>query len=323
MPSFSDARVGRVYMSNTTMAPGPQVYNAVMHLGEAATSAEAVGNILTSYLTGVVVPLTITGTSQSTKIAPLVPALSALKLSSPVTGINAGLIQHIKVSGSVLEMSMPPNLATADITLYNPLDTPFKIVSIKASTTKIADCAATAGKFLGQVVEVGKIDFTLPEPLLLPPKTSVVATGWPVNVNPDPDAVIPTIFGDKHFNVTQTASVLVGDGFAAPAMYYFQNNVPFEIHVAELEGEEFNCPASAASIINGTLPTNGTITATTTVASSTTILTTTTAPATTAEPTTTTEPTTTNAPPPPATTTTKAPTLTTTTVTPLASSSQA
>jgi hypothetical protein len=46
-------------MSNLTMSADPQTYQAVMHLGEAATSAEAVGALLTDYLTGVSAQLSI------------------------------------------------------------------------------------------------------------------------------------------------------------------------------------------------------------------------------------------------------------------------
>lgn len=274
LPAAGNARVGRVYMYGLTISPGAQSYSAVMHLGEAAQSAEAVGALLTGYLTGVSAELTIQGTTTSTNIAPLAPALSTVKLSSTVPGINAGLIQFINVSGEFATMVFPPYQATADITLYNPLDAPFKIVSIDASTGKYIDCAAAdpTGQYAGKFVEVGSIHYTLPEPLLIPPKTTVTAYGWPVNVNQDVNAVVPSIFGDKHYNVTQNASIIVGDGFADPSFYYFQNNVPFAVNIDAFAGADLSCPVAAQSIINGTTPTNSTstnTTATTTAPSST------------------------------------------------------
>lgn len=241
-----------------------------MHLCEDAQSVEAVAGILTSYLTGVSAAIAIIGTQTSTKIAPLAPALSTVHLDSTVNGINAGLIQYINISGGLLTMVYHPNIATFDIILYNPLDTSFQLLSIDAETGKYIDCGVLdpTGFYAGTYVVVGSIHYTLSESLLLSTKSTITVHDWPVNINPNPDSVLPSIFGKQHYDVTQNVSVIVGDGFADPKLFYFQNDIPWDLHIAELpDAGSLDCPASFLSvqsllngtrIINGTTPANAT-----------------------------------------------------------------
>ena len=270
MPEYS-ASVGRVYMYNTTMAPGSQVYKAVMHLAEGATSAEAVGKLLTYYLTSVVVPLTITGDSKSTTIAPLQAALSSLKLSSPMTGIAGNLIEKIWIVGTAEEMIAPPYAAQASIDLYNPLDTPFTLLSVQAATSKFVTCDFNGVDYTNKAVIVGTIDYTLPSPLVIPAKGRVRSDLWPVSINQDTGSVISTLLGNHTFyNVTQNATVVVGDGFHATNMYYWQNEVPYDLNLPGLTdvfaGVCMADGSAQALSLNGT---NSTANATSTAISST------------------------------------------------------
>ncbi|RCI04658.1 hypothetical protein CU098_010147 [Rhizopus stolonifer] len=258
MPEFNNAVIGKVYLKDTVIKPGAQNYNAVMHLAEGATNIEAVGKILTYYLTSVTVPLTIAGSPSSTSIAPLQPALSSLKLSSPMAGINGGLIKKIHVTGDII--GAVGGLAYASIELYNPLDTPFKIVHIYAETKKTVRCSMMGTQ--GQYVTVGTIDYELPSPLTIPPKGSVTTDSWPVKLG-DPLVLLPTLYdGYLFYNVTQNASVIVGDDFHASNMYYYQNDVPYDMNIPGLSDD----PSGPASCNPGAiaLSTNTTANATTT-----------------------------------------------------------
>ncbi|CAO3630686.1 unnamed protein product [Mucor hiemalis] len=312
MPEFSNANVGIVYMKDTTIVPGAAVYKCTMHMGEGATSAEAVSKLLTYYLTSVTVPLDIVGTPKSTPIAPLNTALSGIKLSSPMVGINAGLIQFLKVDADPNEVLNEPFLAHAVIDLHNPLDTPFTLLSVKATTSKRITCDyldVTAGtNYVGKDVIIGSIDYVLPTPLVIPAKSTIKTDPWPVNVNHESTDVIMSTLGKYFFyNITQHASVIVGDGFAATDMYYFQNDVPYDLTIPGVT-DTYNeiCMADATSLsLNNTGNATTTAVPTTTTFSTTTIVATTesTAPTTTAAP----EPTT-AAPEPTPTEVTPAPT---------------
>jgi hypothetical protein len=262
MPEFSNANVGIVYMKQVTITPGAAVYKATMHMGEGATSSEAVAKLLTYYLTSAIVPLNIVGTLKSTTIAPLVTALSGIELSSPLTGIDGGLIKNILITGSSDQMIQEPFLANAQITLYNPLDTPFTLLSVKAETSKYVTCPG-ALEMQYKTVVVGNIDYVLPSPLVIPAKSTVTSDIWPVNVSHDTGGVMATLLGkDFFYNVTQYASVIVGDGFQSSNMYFFQNHVPYRTELADgidriLEGM---CGDEAALLSIGNNGTNTTTT---------------------------------------------------------------
>jgi hypothetical protein len=232
------AVVGKSYLTDLTIVPGPTRYNSRMHLGEGATSIIAVGKMLTDYLVGAPVALTIQGTATSTKIAPLQAGISQVRLATSINGQTEGLIKKIDVKGELTDMLSGNALAT--IELYNPLDTPFTLVSIKASTTKVIGCTVGGLEKYGKELLIGSIDYTLPSPLTIPPKGTVVSDEWPVKLAETEVMGLLSTFADLHnfYNVTQNASVIVGDNFAASNMYYYQQNVPYVLTVPGITDQD-------------------------------------------------------------------------------------
>ncbi|CEG75653.1 hypothetical protein RMATCC62417_10662 [Rhizopus microsporus] len=228
MPEFQDAVIGKVYLNNAVIPPGTKTYTASMHLGEGATNNEAVMKVLTYYLTAATVPLTISGSTSSTKIAPLVDALASIRLSSPMSGINAGLIKDIAVTSTIDDLGA--NKAEAVITLYNPLDTPFAVTEVHAAVTHYGRCVAVAG----QTVPVGSIDYVLPTALTIPAKSTVQTPKWPVTITSLDNAINVMMDSVNMYNVTQNVSVVVGDGYQAKNMYYYQDNAPYSLVVPGL-----------------------------------------------------------------------------------------
>ncbi|KAF1802885.1 hypothetical protein V8B55DRAFT_1045444 [Mucor lusitanicus] len=228
------AVVGKAYMLDTTIKPGAQDYKSIMHLGEGATSIEAVGKMLFYYLTGAAVPLTIQGSPTSTTIEPLKQGLSQLKLATSINGVNEGLIEQIDVKGDLMTIANT-GFASAKIRIHNPLDTPFTLKHIKASTTQYLTCNS-AGNLRYTNQEIGTIDYELPTPMVIPAKSSVTSDDWPVAIDlARLDIVMSAIMSlERHYNVTQTASVVVGDGFASTEMYYTQANVPYTMDIPEI-----------------------------------------------------------------------------------------
>lgn len=268
-----NAVVGKAYMLDTTITPGAKDYKSIMHLGEGATSIEAVGKMLFYYLTGAAVPLTIQGSPTSTTIEPLKQGLSQLKLATSINGVNEGLIEQIDVFGDLAGIA-GTGFASAKIRIHNPLDTPFTLKHIKASTTQYMTCNnAGSARYTNQ--EIGTIDYELPSPLVIPPKSSVTSDDWPVAIDLTRlDIVMSAITsGERFYNVTQTASVVVGDGFESSEMYYTQQNVPYTIEIPELTGmspEEMQafCDAPPAGGLGFLSLNNGTANATSSVISS-------------------------------------------------------
>jgi LEA14-like dessication related protein len=219
--------IGRVYITNTVIPPGAKTYSAVLHLGEGATNSKAISQTLGDYLTSASVPLTIQGSSQSTTILPLNPALAAVKLSSSMTGIAGNLIDSIAVSGSIIGLIIE-NKATTSITLRNPLDTPYAIKSIQAAVTFKPTSGAAP-------FQVGTIDYTLPSPVSVPAKGSTKTDPWPVSISGSGLNHYIQLLGlltdpNKYFDVQQNVTVIVGDGYNTQ-MYYYQDHVPFSITI--------------------------------------------------------------------------------------------
>lgn len=246
-------------MKDTVIPPGAKTYNAVMHLGEKATNPIAVGYMLISYLSNAPVDLIIQGTQTSTTIAPLVPALSSVQLLSSINGIEAGLIKNIRLYGELDNIN--EGWLNADITLFNPLSTPFTLLSIDAVSTKDIKCDFFGEHNVGPNKPAGLIKHTFASPFVIAPGATVVATGLRAEVGTDLLATASVLLGDKLLNVTQVASVVVGDSFHADAMTYAQNNIPF---TAEIPGISDGLPdglcnadgslMAAALLSNGTLP---------------------------------------------------------------------
>ncbi|KAI7907912.1 uncharacterized protein BX663DRAFT_492385 [Cokeromyces recurvatus] len=286
MPQFGNTNVGKAYLNNVVIVPGVNTFSTEMHLGEGATNLEAMGTMLTSYLTGAAVPLTIAGAPSSSTIPPVQQALSQLKLSTTMNGIKDGLIKHISVYSDIL--SIYGGEAQADVTLYNPLEVPFTVVHIKADCHKVIKCTVAGN--VGENRLVGSIDYELASPLTIPPKSTATAGPWPVKI--DNGADIPGLLAtfadmDLTYNVTQNASVIIDGAFSVSNMYYYQQNTPYTLTIPlltdEMTQEEFlavcySPPASvtAAMILNNdtTNSTNTTTTTTTATATATTTTTT-------------------------------------------------
>ncbi|EPB90640.1 hypothetical protein HMPREF1544_02550 [Mucor circinelloides 1006PhL] len=226
-----NAIVGKAYMLGTTIKPGAQDYNSVMHLAEGATSIEAVGKMLYYYLTGAAVPLTIRGSATSTPIVPLQAGLSKLQLATSINGVTTGLIEKMNVVVDINDLAagLP---AKATITIRNPLDTKFALKSITASCTSYLTCNY-AGKYQYTNFEIGTVNYAFPSPFEVGPGESKETGEIPVNIDISKlDAVMADLGAMKGtYNISQTASAIVGDQFETDHMVYSQMNVPYTISI--------------------------------------------------------------------------------------------
>ncbi|KAG0182429.1 hypothetical protein DFQ28_010921 [Apophysomyces sp. BC1034] len=229
-----NADIGNVFLQNVVIKPGMNQFNSVFHLG--GSNSKAVAQMLGDYLTGAKVPLTIKGTTQSTKIASLQSAFSTVQLATEMTGIQANLIAGVKVSvtGAVITSKM----ATSYVTLQNPLKTQYSITQVQATVV----FNGKNGPF-----QMAHIDYKLPSPAVVPAGGKMTTQGWPVHI----DAGLIELLGvvadpNKVISLQQNVTTVVGDGFTSE-MYYYQSNVPLEIDL-DLFGMDIP--------INGELPAN-------------------------------------------------------------------
>lgn len=243
-----DAVVGRVYVKDAVIPPGGKTYNAEMRLGEKSTNSKAVSQMLGDYLTSAKIPLTIKGSSDSTKIAPLGPALSSVKLATEMTGIAGNLISQIAVKGSIIGLLIQKK-GSASITLKNPLHAPFAIKTVKAAV--VFKPSSGAAPFT-----VGTIDYNLPSPATVPAQGQMTTDEWPVSIEGSGIEHLGQMLGllldpEKYFDVQQNVTVSVGDGYNSE-MFYYQDKVPFTIQIDSLPP----IGITASSLSKMTLPSN-------------------------------------------------------------------
>ncbi|KAG2207252.1 hypothetical protein INT46_008870 [Mucor plumbeus] len=243
-----DAVVGRVYVKDAIIPPGGKTYTAEMHLGEKSTNSKAVSQMLGDYLTSAKIPLTIKGSADSTKIAPLGPALSSVKLATEMSGIASNLISQIAVKGSIIGLLIQ-NKGSASITLKNPLHAPFAIKSVKAAV--VFKPSSGAAPFT-----VGTIDYNLPSPATVPAQGQMTTDEWPVSIQGSGIEHLGQMLGllldpAKYFDVQQNVTVSVGDGYNSE-MFYYQDKVPFTIQIDSLPP----IGITASSLSKMTIPSN-------------------------------------------------------------------
>lgn len=246
-----NAVVGRVYVKDAVIPPGGKTYSAEMHLGEKSTNAKAVSQMLGDYLTSAKIPLTIQGSPESTKIAPLGPALNSVKLATEMTGIAGNLISQIAVKGSIIGLLIL-NKGSAQITLKNPLNSPFSIKTVHASV--VFKPSSGAAPFT-----VGTIDYDLPSPATVPAKGQMTTDDWPVKIVGSGIEHLGQMLGllldpAKYFDVQQNVTVSVGNsnGGYDTQMFYYQDRVPFTISIDGLPP----IGITASSLSKMSLPSN-------------------------------------------------------------------
>lgn len=225
-----NAVIGRTYIKDTVIPPGRTVFSGQLHLGEASTDPKAISQVLGNYLTSATFPVTIVGSEKSTQIAPLAPALNAIKLGADMTGIAGNLISGVAVEGSIIGLIFQ-NKATSKITLKNPLDTTYAIKSVKASVMFKPSSGATP-------FAVGSIDYTLPSPFEVPAGGSAQTDSWPVSITGSGPEHLIQLLGmlldpAKYFDIQQNVTVIVGGAYNTE-MFYYQDRVPFTLSIGGL-----------------------------------------------------------------------------------------
>ncbi|KAI9255982.1 hypothetical protein BY458DRAFT_558480 [Sporodiniella umbellata] len=221
--------IGKSYLKDVLIPPGNKTYDAQLHMGEGAVDQKSLQQTLSDYMTNAQVPLLISGTMDSTKIAPLQNGLSTIRLNTMMQGIQANLIQQISVTGSIIGMIFQ-NKAAAAIHLQNPLGASITIKKVSASVTFFPSSGAAPFK-------VGSINYDVSNPTTIPGHGSGTTDPWPVTLDPgsNPISHLMQMLGllldpNKYFNVEQNVTVSLGDGFTSQ-LYYYQNKVPFSISI--------------------------------------------------------------------------------------------
>ncbi|KAF7731541.1 hypothetical protein EC973_009305 [Apophysomyces ossiformis] len=217
-----NADIGPVFMKDVTIVPGQNTFDCEMHMQ--STNLPALSKMLTYYMTGVSVPLTIKGTEQSTNIQPLKHGLSTVHLATAMQGIKANLVASTTVSASLFEIL--GKKAKATVTLNNPLGTKYTIVKVESKVIYSK---------LGTPFQVGHIDYQLASPVTVPAGGQATAEGWPVEIDAPVDKLLQMLKGPQVVDIQQTVTMVLGDGFKGQ-MFYAQNDVPNKVDITGLGG---------------------------------------------------------------------------------------
>jgi hypothetical protein len=283
--------LGPTLLKQVTIAPGANSYTAEFQLTPSADTAQqtVIGQILSGYLMGGTFPLTVQGTTASTPIASLQEALAGVKLATSITGIAPSLITKAQVSN--IQFALPPNPITAStyVTLNNPLDTSFGLLSIHAKIIYANN---------GNPFQLAHIDLDFGGAFTVGSKQSVTTPGLPLVFDASALQLITLLSSGAPLEVTiaQTSTIVINNAFGG-MLAYSQDNVPVTIDPIS---PEVIASIMAALGLGATPPTT-----TTTITTTTTTL----------DAATSTSTTTTDAPTTTTTTTTDMPTTTTTTTT--------
>ncbi|ORZ09924.1 hypothetical protein BCR42DRAFT_462600 [Absidia repens] len=210
--------VGAVFMKDTVIKPGVNQMNAEFHLaGETA----AIGHLFSCYMTAAKVPLTIFGTDKSTEIPSLKSAFKTVSLSTEMTGIASNMVAGVKVSVTIGDLITKK--AKSDVTLQNPLKTPYVLTGLKADVF----FDGKNGPF-----KVGHID-SISESCTVPPGGSTQCSTWDVSMDANLGQLLELVFAkDKSLNLQQNITTTIGgpDGYLS-SFYYYQDKVATSLDV--------------------------------------------------------------------------------------------
>lgn len=216
--------LGPTLLKQVTIAPGANSYSAEFQLTPSADTAQqaVIGQILSGYLMGGTFPLTVQGTTASSPIASLQEALAGVKLATSITGIAPSLITKAEVSN--IQFNLPPNPITAStyVTLNNPLDTSFGLLSIHAKIIYANN---------GNPFQLAHIDLDFGGvPFTVGSKQSVTTPGLPLVFDASALQLITLLSSGAPLEVTiaQTSTIVINNAFGG-MLSYSQDNVPVTI----------------------------------------------------------------------------------------------
>ena len=243
-----NAQVGDVTIKDATIVPGNNTMDCEMHMY--STNQKALGQLLSNYMTGAKVPLSVKGFDGSTDIPSLKGGLSTINLATTMSGITDKLVVNAVVNAGL--DAILAKKAQTQVTLYNPLETPFTLLAAKVHITT----QGATGTF-----DVGEIDYTLDPPMTVNPKESAQSANWPVTVLSDIGQLLELLMTpDLKINIQQNVTMTIGggDGFTG-GMYYYQDQVPCKINLDILglsKGNEGNATSAVPSDVMAKLPDN-------------------------------------------------------------------
>jgi hypothetical protein len=122
LPAFSNGvQIGSAVINPLKVAPGDNIVATEFRYGPANANDTIAQKFLQNFLQGTdVQPVEIQGSTGSTTVTSLQPALAALKLTAGMQGIGAKMVSQVNVY--IGAQSLITNLVTVDFDLVNPLD---------------------------------------------------------------------------------------------------------------------------------------------------------------------------------------------------------
>ncbi|ORY48429.1 hypothetical protein BCR33DRAFT_847843 [Rhizoclosmatium globosum] len=220
-------KVGSAIMPNMQIVPGPNVItaSAVLAYGADALSQQVLRHIMSGFLAGATLPITIAGTAKSIVYTSLQQAFAKLSIPSKIVGPQNVLLiaNSTLIPGSAAAQRPSMNIYR----LQNPLNAPLTLASIKAQVTAVTP--------QGTIV-LANIDYTLKKPVTIMPGSFAETEPVPLIQTPQQagaaGALILGLISQGHFTFPVNTNTTLGAAIGSyPVLVdYQQNNVPVTVY---------------------------------------------------------------------------------------------
>ncbi|RKP14473.1 hypothetical protein BJ684DRAFT_15207 [Piptocephalis cylindrospora] len=228
MDAYYDGhKIGFCVIPQMTLKPGPNTLTAqVVYNPETRAGKRAGSRMLTAYAAGESVTVGAAGSPDSTSIRSIQPALSAMRITTPVAGMAyAKLMRGARVSFDFSTFFTRKVIAAFDA--YNPIDVPVTILRMRATMQ-------------WQGYNLGKVDEDLTaDPMVLAPKAVTSSRTFRVKVKIQLGLIkmLKPIF-KQNIQVSVQVSVLASIGGYEVEMDCSDDSVPAKLtrHAERGEG---------------------------------------------------------------------------------------
>ncbi|KAJ3290703.1 hypothetical protein HDU79_003021 [Rhizoclosmatium sp. JEL0117] len=220
-------KVGSAVMPNMQLVPGPNsiTASAVMAYGSDAQSQEVLRHIMSGYIAGATLPITITGTSSSIIYASLQPVFAKLSIPTKLVGPqNVVLV----VSSVLTPGDAAAQRPTTNVYRFqNPLDAPLTLASIKAQISVTTPQGTTV---------LGTVDYKLKKPVTVMPgafaETESVPLTQTTQQATDAGALIKSLAGQGRYTFKVDADCTFGAAIGTyPVLVDYQaKDVPVTLY---------------------------------------------------------------------------------------------
>lgn len=209
---YANTRFGLAFMKDFKLEPGDNEVSVRALYNPSADALEKAREMLSLQAMGRPVKTACVGTSSSTDIKSLKPAMEQLKMVLTLPGLPNNMIQSTRFM--IGPSTVNTGIGEAGMTVFNSFDTPITILSIQAI-------------MLTEGSPLGRMNVVLDSPMIVPPHTAVASTALPLKVQISSVSILATLkgaAGSLRIKVISDLVVRIND--YETSLHYEQSDVP-------------------------------------------------------------------------------------------------